>query len=31
VTEARGGATPTLVFEGGIEVEAKKITALRGG
>lgn len=31
VIEARGGATPTLVFDGGIEVEAKTVTALRGG
>ena len=31
VIEARGGATPTLVFEGGVEVEAKTVTALRGG
>jgi flagellar basal-body rod modification protein FlgD len=31
VIEVRGGATPTLVFEGGIEVEVTKITALRGG
>jgi flagellar basal-body rod modification protein FlgD len=31
IIEARGGATPTLVFEGGIEVEAKTVTALRGG
>jgi flagellar basal-body rod modification protein FlgD len=30
VIEARGGATPTLVFDGGIEVEAKAVTALRG-
>ena len=30
VIEARGGATPTLVFEGGVEVEAKTVTALRG-
>jgi flagellar basal-body rod modification protein FlgD len=30
ITEARGGATPTLIFEGGIEVDAKKVTALRG-
>ena len=31
VIEARGGATPTLVFDGGVEVEAKVATALRGG
>ena len=31
VVEVRGGATPTLVFEGGVEVEAKTVTALRGG
>ena len=31
IIEARGGATPTLVFEGGVEVEAKTVTALRGG
>jgi flagellar basal-body rod modification protein FlgD len=31
VIDARGGATPTLVFDGGIEVEAKTVTALRGG
>jgi flagellar basal-body rod modification protein FlgD len=31
VIEVRGGATPTLVFEGGIEVEVTKITALRDG
>jgi flagellar basal-body rod modification protein FlgD len=31
VTEVRGGTTPTLVFEGGVEVEAKVATALRGG
>ena len=31
VIEARGGATPTLVFTGGIAVEAQKVTALRGG
>jgi flagellar basal-body rod modification protein FlgD len=31
VIEARGGATPTLVFDGGIEVEANRVTALRGG
>lgn len=31
VIEARGGATPTLVFTGGIAVEARKVTALRGG
>lgn len=30
VVEVRGGATPTLVFEGGVEVEAKTVTALRG-
>ena len=30
VIEARGGATPTLVFDGGIEVEARTVTALRG-
>ena len=31
IIEARGGATPTLVFEGGVEVEAKTVTGLRGG
>ena len=31
VIEARGGATPTLVFDGGIEVEATAVTALRAG
>jgi flagellar basal-body rod modification protein FlgD len=31
VIEVRGGASPTLVFEGGIAVEAQKVTALRSG
>lgn len=31
IIEARGGATPSLVFAGGIEVPATTVTALRGG
>lgn len=31
IIEARGGATPSLVFAGGIEVPATAVTALRGG
>jgi flagellar basal-body rod modification protein FlgD len=31
ITEVRGGATPALVFAGGVEVAASEVTALRDG